>query len=167
MPVLLKLDFKGRGLRGTQRAVTVARKETWQEVGTLFHGTMRDKRFTSPHAREAGYYLRKGESMAVGSKEFRRSYTGKKFRLFGHTRPLEFTGKTRLALRSANISSFALKVQVKYSGARTLNLRNPKSRINMSEEFRRILPSEERELGQHFNSRFEERYKSIRNYYEG
>ncbi len=148
------------------RAVTVARKETWGDVGRLYHTTMRDKRFTTAHAREAGYYLRRGEGMTVGSKTFKASYTGRKLSMFGHTRPLEFTGETRALVRRATIKTFALKCQVRYEGARKFNFRNPKSRINMAEEFRRILPHEERELAAEFNAKFDQRFDTLKKYYE-
>ncbi len=94
----------------------------------------------------AGFFLRKGEGLPRNSKAFRRSYTGIKLRRFGHTRALEFTGGTRRAIRTASISSTANQGKAAYRGASKFSFRHPKSRIRMSDEFRRLLPTENSEL---------------------
>jgi hypothetical protein len=158
MPVLLDLNMKGRGPRAVQGKVTKARKATWEYTGVYFHGKMRDNRFTEEHAREANYTKRRGENIARGTKEFKASYTGRKLRIHGHTRPLEFSGDTRRRVRAATVKAFALKCQVRYQGASKFNFRNPRSQINMGDEFRRILPREAKELGQEFNNRFDQEF---------
>ena len=163
MTALIQMTVKGRGPRGFQRQITAARKAAWTELGQAFHSQYRDKRFTPEHARQAGYYLRKGEGQPADSKTFRASYTGRKQRIHGHTNPLEFSGRTRAAVRLANVQTFALKVQIKYPGAKTFNFRHPKSRINMREEFARITQQETVELGAHFNRSFEVQMAKTRN----
>jgi hypothetical protein len=155
MTTLIQMTIKGRGPRGFQKQISSSRKAAWTELGAVFHARYRDKRFTPEHAREAGYHLRKGEGQTKDSKAFRASYTGRKQRIHGHTNPLEFSGRTRAAVRLANVQAFALKVQVKYPGAKTFNFRHPKSRINMREEFVRITTNETQELGVAFNKSFE------------
>lgn len=162
MPVLLDIKSKGRGPRSVQTQVNATKRDAWLHTGEYFHGKLRDKRFTAEHAREAGYIRRRGEGMAQGTKAFRASYTGRKLRLYGHTRPLEFTGETRRLVRQASIQVFSMRCQVRYAGARKFNFRNPKSQINMAEEFRRVTTSEIKELGEQFNNRFEERFHTHR-----
>ena len=135
--------------KGLRRAFGHAKREAWEVTGQHFHDHMRDDRFTPEHAREAGYFKRKGESQPSGSKSFKQSYYGKKFyapnRGGGRNQanPLEDSGKTRELVRT-NYSVYATRdrVEVRYPGARVLNYRNPRSRIRMNEEFKRLTDSE-------------------------
>lgn len=134
--------------RGMRKAVNAASKVAWHKTAEYFHLYLRDERFTEEHARAAGYTLRKGEGQPRGSKAFARSYTGRKLRSQGHTRPLEFTGDTRRAMNLGfNIKSTSKGGRVAYRSASKFSFRHPKSQIRMSEEFRRLLPSEVAELG--------------------
>lgn len=142
--------------RGMMKALTEAKREAWRAVGEHFHSTMRDKRFTTEHARKAGYYLRKGEGMPQDSKRWRASYTGRKFATHGHTRPLEFSGDTRRAVRTARITFTGNGTRIAYPGARTFNFRNKASRIRMNEEFRRVTREEQVELAGVFDRRLEQ-----------
>jgi hypothetical protein len=73
-----------------------------------------------------------------------RSYTGRKLKKFGHTRPLEFSGTARRLVRTASISSTSNGSRVRYPGARVFNYKNPFSNpsMNLNLEFRTILPEE-------------------------
>lgn len=139
--------------KGLRRAFNNVSREAWRHTGKYFHENLRDKRFTPEHAREAGYFRRKGEGQAIGSKVFKRSYQGKKFyspnRGGGRNQanPLEDSGETRELVRSAySIHAVIGRVEVRYPGARKLNYRNPKSRIRMNEEFKRLTDDELVEL---------------------
>lgn len=129
-----------------KRVLNAVLKEAWFDAGRYFHEHFRDLRFTREHALKAGYTKRKGEGLP--DKQFKRSYTGRKFRQFGHTRPLEFTGDTRRAVKMANISSTSSGAKVAYAGARVFNYHNPLSdpAMNLAEEFRKILPEEAEQL---------------------
>lgn len=139
---------------GYRKEMRASLKQTWANIGKFFHLNMRDKRFTKEHAIKAGYALRKGEDKGTGTKEFFKSYTGRKFKKFGHTRPLEFTGRTRAAVRSANISSTSNGGKVAYPGANVFNYHNPFSvpELRPNLEFRRVLPDEAEQLAKQFNS---------------
>jgi hypothetical protein len=132
------------GPRGIQKAVTEALRDGWYQAALYFHLTLREKRFTAEHARKAGYAPRKGQDKGQGSKSFWKSYTGRKMKKFGHTRPLEFTGRTRKAMATANISATTKGATIRYPGARVFNYRNPLSdpAMNLNLEFRTILPEE-------------------------
>jgi hypothetical protein len=137
---------RGPTPRNFKKAFNAASRESWLATGKTFHERFRDQRFSEEHAQEAGYFKRKGEGMARDSKQFKRSYTGRKLAKFGHTRPLEFSGETRRLVRTASITSTSGGGRVAYPGARKFNFRHPKSRINMALEFRRVVPREASEL---------------------
>jgi hypothetical protein len=153
MTKLIAIQVRERGAtpRNMKRVFNAAKKLAWHDTAVRFHAEYRDRRFTLEHAEEAGYARRKGELIARDSKAFRASYTGKKLRMFGHTRPLEFTGETRRKVRSASISSTSNMGKASYSGAAKFNFRHPRSKIRMGEEFRRITRREAQELGQFFD----------------
>lgn len=138
-----------------KRAYNAASKAAWYDVALRFHSEYRDKRFTEDHAREADYGRRKGELMSRGTSQFRKSYTGRKLRIKGHTRPLEFSGETRRKVRMASISSTSKGGKAAYSGASKFNFKHPKSKIRMSEEFRRITAKEADQLGQYYDDRLD------------
>lgn len=134
-----------------------ASKSAWADTGVRWHSDFRDLRFRADHARRAGYLRRKGEGMPFGSKAWKRSYMGQKYRKFTHQRPLEFSGDTRRAVASMpSLTSTSNGVKVRYSGARTLNYKHPRSRINMAEEFRRTLPEEANSLTRTYDNRLDE-----------
>lgn len=155
---VIKVRERGATPKNLRKYYTRAAKEAWRDTAIEFHLHYRDKRFTQEHAREANYTRRKGELQPRESKAFRRSYTGRKLRLKGHTRPLEFSGKTRRAIRFySRLTSTSKGGKVSYAGARVFNFRHPKSQVNMAVEFRRITPSEVVSLADFFNERLDQR----------
>ncbi len=155
MKLTATIRDRGTTPRGMRKAYSAAARAAWFATALRFHTVYRDRRFTEEHAREAGYARRKGELLARGSKAFQRSYTGRKLRLFGHTRALEFSGETRNKMRAASISSTRTMGKAAYPGASKFSFRHPKSKIRMQEEFRRILPREADELGQYFDEQLD------------
>lgn len=143
--------------RGRKAAFGAASKESWYETALHFHANLRDRRFDPDHQEAAGFAKRKGEMLPRATKAFRRSYTGIKLRKYGHTRALEFTGDTRRKIRTASISSTANKGKAAYRGASKFSFRHPKSRIRMSDEFRRLLDSEITELANVFDAGLDKR----------
>ena len=115
-----------------------AMKDSWASTGRHFHVNHRDLRFTATHARKAKYTLRSGEGMGPRATTFGRTYTGRKLRQKGHMKPLVWSGEARSLARSASVKSTSTGVKIRYAGLRKLNLRHPKSRVRMNEEFRRI-----------------------------
>lgn len=160
---MLRIAIRERGNtpRGMKRAFNAASKEAWRDTAMEFHANYRDKRFTAEHAREAGYTARKGELQPRGSKAFRQSYTGRKLRIKGHTRPLEFSGETRRAVRATSITSTSRGGKASYRGASKFNFRHPKSRVRMSEEFRRITRAESIELAAFYDRRLDAALKRV------
>jgi hypothetical protein len=145
--------------RGDKSHVNKTLKAAWLNAARYFHDSLRDKRFTVEHAKAAGYAPRKGSTMPVGSKQFWGSYLGRKLRKFGHMRPLEFSGRTRQAVRSyVSLSSTSKGSRAAYPGARVFNFRNPKSDpgMSMNLEFRRILPQEAEHMARAIDSTLDE-----------
>lgn len=164
MAKLITIVVRERGAtpRNMKRIFNAAKKGAWHDVALRFHTEYRDRRFTLEHAAEAGYAKRKGELIARDTKAFRQSYTGRKLRMFGHTRPLEFSGDTRRKVRSASISSTSNMGKAAYSGASKFNFKHPKSKIRMGEEFRRITRQEANELGEYFDKQLDRRLAEVR-----
>jgi hypothetical protein len=130
---------KKRYPRGMQKAHRARQNTSYKEVGAHFLANHVDVRFTPAHAREAGYYLRKGEGMLFGSKPFWRSYSGRKFKKFGHMNPLQFTGASRQRAKvGATSRASSQGVRIPFPALRVFNFRHPQSRIQMNHEFRRI-----------------------------
>lgn len=153
--------------KGLKSEYNAAAKASWEATGEYFHDHLRDKRFTPEHAREAGYYARKGQNLTRGSKRFRRSYYGRKYYAkdkgggFKRANPLEFTGETRRAVAAQpRLRPTRYGVSIPYSAARKFNFRNAKSQIRMSDEFRRITPSEVKKLAEVFDSELDQNWKS-------
>lgn len=163
MTKLVTIVVRDRGAtpRGMKRIFNNAKKEAWRDTAWRFHEEYRDKRFTPEHAAAAGYMKRKGELIPRGTKAFQRSYTGRKLRMWKHTNPLEFSGKTRRAVKWASVSSTSNGGKAAYSGARVFNFLPPRSKIRMGEEFRRITQQEAIELGQYFDERLDRRLKEL------
>ena len=80
-------------------------KKCWEAMGNYWHAHLREKHFTHAGATEYGYDKRQGERGSPGDKGFRRSYTGRKLRRFGHTYPLVWSGASRTLTRIRNVKS--------------------------------------------------------------
>lgn len=151
IPVKFEIRERGATPRKLLRATNKAIRESWFETGLHFHREMSDDRFTHRHATLAGYQKRS------------RNYERTKLKKFGHTNPLEFTGRTRRLSRNANIVATnrdgGSGVEVRYGGLNTLNFRNPKARnpIDMASEFRRINESERTTLASVFDRALDHR----------
>lgn len=133
-------------------------KATWHDVGVLWHSQMRPKHFTKRGAREYGYATRQGERATPGSRAFRRSYTGRKFREKGHTLPLVWTGESRALSRLRDVRATSTRVRIVMRTNR-LNLRHRSSRINMAQELRTISRSEQRAIRGFINRTVDKRIR--------
>lgn len=115
----------------SKRVFNNALKAGYLDAAQFFHEHLRDRRFTEAHAQAAGYRKRKPE------------YTARKLKEFGHQRPLERTGETRdLVGIQYRLTSTSKSGKAVYAGARGFNRRHVNSKINMPDEFTRILPEE-------------------------
>ena len=150
------ITVRDRGVtpRGLARQMRKAQAEAWEDTGLEFQRSYVAARFTVKHAREAGYEKRKGDELAWGSKQWRRSYMGIKWARRRHQNPLEFTGETYWATikkSGSKLDANSNRAQLTFVGARKLSFCHPKSKIRMQDEFRRITPREARELAKFYD----------------
>lgn len=150
----VKITERGPTPRHMLKAHNAAAKDAWERTGVYWFGNFLEKHFTEAGAREYNYTRRKGEGLTPGTARFNRSYTGRKLREKGHTRPLEYSGRSRQQARRARVSSTSKGGKVTIS-APTLNLRHPKSRIVMREELARISRAEGDQLARVFDRRYD------------
>lgn len=152
---------RGNTPRGMKKAFNVASKQSWEDTAVHFHSHLRDKRFEPEHAAKARYAARKGQLQSPKTGYYARKLRDPRLGGGpGKANPLEFTGKTRRAVRSARISSTSKSGKAAYSGANVFNYRHPKSRIRMNEEFRRITSDEAIELANVYDRQLDDHLKT-------
>lgn len=142
----------------TTKGMNAAKKEAWRATAMHFHAMYIPRRFTAAHGREAGYSPRKGQDYQTGAKGFFRTYFGRKLRLKGHGDPFVWSGGTRQHAKFASISATSSAGVVRLPSARKLNF-HPK----LANEFRRILPREQRELGEYFDKQLDAQIEAAAN----
>lgn len=129
-----------------------ATKAAATAAGHYFKRNMLPVRFTKRGATLLNYAPRKGERGS--GRPFKGSYTQRKLRARGHTKPLVWTGDSEKASRTARVD---VKRRNKTGGvlivdgnlvfpSPNLNYKNPKSQAHPSEEIKRVAPSETKEL---------------------
>lgn len=150
-PRMLLRDARGRFTAGSPGAKLL--KASFFKIGVHWHREFLPEHFkNSAMSRYPDAYRpRKGERGNPHPRGFEKSYTGRKLRRFGHTRPLVYTGESR---RLANIRDVraTMKGNRVVIHARTLNRKNKHSQINMREEATVINAAEERVLAGVFDT---------------
>jgi hypothetical protein len=144
--IVYKITDRGATPRKLRKHLTAAKLVAWQAAGDRFHNEFRDRRFTQSHGRKAGYAPRRGDAISPTAKGWKRTYIGKKFTLFGHRRPLEFTGEVRREVATKRMDVTTRSCVLRYPGARKLNFKHPNSVVRAADEFMRVLPSEVAEI---------------------
>lgn len=103
-------------------------KAGFEFVGFVYHKEMRPDRFTTKGARALGLRKRQGERGGPTVKGgFKASYTGRKLKEKGHTKPNVWSGDSVQASRLASIRATKKSVTVSLPGLRDWNRRKPKS----------------------------------------
>lgn len=146
IPTLFKFKERGATPGIMKRELRKLQKLAYEQDGLWWHKMFRPKHFTKRGATEYGYAPRQGEAGSGWSKGFRRSYTGKKLRRYGHTRPLVLTGETQSMTRVRDVRANSNGVRVVLRGANKLNWRYAGSEINMREEMTRVSEREQVEI---------------------
>lgn len=142
------IEIRTSGLAaGNKRHYNAALKYGWEQTGIYWHEHFREKHFTTAGAAEYGYAPRQGERGRAGSKGFARSYTGRKLKKYGHTRPLELTGESRTLSRTRRVYATrnGARVTMRVPG---LNRRSKGTDIRMPEELKTISRAESSKLSQ-------------------
>jgi len=87
-----KLHADHKSIPLTKREMNNAIKGANDDMGLFWLGMIRPKHFTKAGATEYGYAPRDGERGQGGKYGFKKTYTGRKLREKGHTRPLVWSG---------------------------------------------------------------------------
>lgn len=148
-----------------RREANEIHRQTALEMGDHWFHNFRAKHFTTAGASEYGYTPRQGERGNAGLKGFRRSYTGRKLRLKGHTRPLVYSGQSENLTKIKDVRATATKEEAKgrvVIHAPTFNRKGKGSRCDMRAEIQTISAPETVILAQVAGSGIARRYKAIR-----
>lgn len=131
------------------------------QAGAFYHVQFMPKHFTTEGAREYNYTPRKGEQAGLGTKEFFRSYTGRKAKQKGHKRPMVWSGASEILARIRDVQATSKRARIKQH-ARGLNRRNPKSDVRMNLEIRTTSAPERRAVRLHVLKTYTREAKMIR-----
>lgn len=124
-------------MRREQNAVVRA---AMRQMGITWHQKIREKHFTNAGAAEYGYMKRSGDVPGTYRK-FARTYQGRKLKKYGHTRPLEYTGMSRMRSRIRDVRATATAkraVAKVFLHTNQLNFRPKNWPYPMGEELRAI-----------------------------
>lgn len=166
--IIDKITVRERGATPgiLKRELNRLSKASWFDAAKRHHVENTADRFTPEHARKAGYHKRKGENLAPGSKGFKRSYYGRKLRSDtkgggpGRADPLVYSGKSQQQSKFPSIGSTASGAKIRFRTP-VFNFRHPKSRIRMSDEFRKVLPEEKTQIVDHYDSGLDRRLDAV------
>lgn len=158
---IFTIERRGWVAKVSKRKFNDCVRQAFHEIGMYWWRVLRPKHFTHRGATEYNYEPRVGERWNLGSKGFRASYTGRKLRRFGHTRPLVYTGQSERDSKIARIVATAKRVRVKMTLSR-LNWRHESRRQTMREELTMISKGEKRFILKLFGDRIVAGLKEIK-----
>jgi len=134
MITAITIRERGATPRGMGKIMREATKAGYEAAGIWWHNECRPKHFTREAYQLYQYTPRQGES-GTGTKIFKKSYTGRKLKKFGHTNPLVYTGVSERLTRARDVRATSKGVRIVMS-APALNFRPKGGRINMVNELR-------------------------------
>lgn len=143
------LKYRGAVPKIAAKRRNVIYKEGFTLALTFWHFQFRPKHFTHAGAREYKYTPRKGESGS--GRKFKGSYTARKLKQFGHTRPLEYSGTSKALSSQQNIKATS-KGGRAIIRAPALNFRHPNSEIRMRDEMTRVSDAERQKLATQYET---------------
>lgn len=161
IPGRIEMRVKGPVGRVMRRHHARIMRASFEVAGATYHERFMAKHFTTLGAREYNYTPRSGERAGVGSKAFFRSYTGRKQKEKGHTRPLVWTGASELLAKIRDIRATSKRARI-VQHARGLNRRNPRSEVNPAEEIQRTTERERRVVRVTFKRTYGRRARAVR-----
>jgi len=113
--LIFKLHADAKKIPLTKRELNNAIKGANADMGLFWLGMIRPKHFTKAGAREYRYAPRQTyKPQKKGSKRdpFRASYTGRKLKEKGHTRPLVWSGESELRSRQGRVDATSKRMRV-------------------------------------------------------
>ena len=133
-------------------------KKSWRSLGMNWRKRYLKGHFTHRGGRKYNYTPRKGER--PGQKPIPYSYTGRKLKQVGHTRPLEFYGEgKRQALTQKRVVSTKERCKIRLPNK--FNFKHPRSKVVMRDEIRAVHQSERRPLATHMRDDLEKRLRRV------
>ncbi len=146
----LVIDVKLNGFEGLKKSrVNAALKRANLATGKHFRRQFLPGRFKPQGGRRLRYTPRSGEvrvGLPKSDKKSKHKYAPRKQRHLRHDDPLVFSGEgRRLALHGPQ-KVFSTSKTIRIPLPRKFNLRNPRSRVSMSDEIRRVTDREAKEL---------------------
>jgi len=144
-----------------KRELNNCHRDAMAWAGRFWDQEYREGHFANAATRKYDYAPRQGEPGRT-VRNFKRSYTGKKLRLHGHTRPLEFSGESRRRTRNPRIVATAKKGEAKVRvvmNSPGLNRRYAGSSIDMRAELTRVIPVEGEAIGRQTSRFLQKRYQ--------
>jgi hypothetical protein len=132
-----------------QRELNSIQREAARTMGQVWATRFRQKHFRNAASGEYGYTPRQGEAGRPGRRGFAQSYTGKKLKKYGHSRPLVLTGESEEATRNPRIEATATRGQAKVRvimNSPGFNRRYAGSPIDMRQELTTVSEREGQEL---------------------
>lgn len=141
-----KIRYKGIVGMGRREFRNAFIKPMYEELGKYWMRYIRPKHFTNAGASEYGYLPRMGERGSEWRGKFRASYTGRKLKEKGHTRPLEHSGELKRLSGYSRFSHSYSGMRIMLPRAGKANYRHPNSKIKMQHELTRISRADAHEL---------------------
>lgn len=135
---------KLRRLGHRKRAVQQAQQATYEAMAREWHGKFLLLHFDESAYGRYRYAARDGQRSNRETKAWLTSYTRRKLRRYGHTRPLVWTGRALGESQLLRLSSTSKWAKVRLSNR--FNLRPRSGTTVMRDEVTRILPSESAHL---------------------
>ena len=153
----IQIKERGKTPRKLLKAHNAAAKTSYRETARYFHEHFTPRRFTHEHGKAAGYTKRKGDDLPYGSKEYWKSYMGKKKKQKKHRDPFKWSGKSEAQARRVVITSTSRGARLTYR-IQAFTWHN-----KLKPEFVKILESELITLGQVFDAAYDKNFKAEQN----
>ena len=149
MPLVVEVKLTGVE-KLTKSQINRALKAANFGTGVYFRRNMLPDRFTVKGGRRLGYTRRSGETdigyVRNGSGRNKHTYAARKERHIGHNRPLELTGQGKREALATPQKVRVTRDKIVIPLPRKYNLRNPKSKVRMGDEIRKVTPREAKQL---------------------
>lgn len=156
------MEIKIGGVAALRKSeVNAASKDAFAFIGRMWRAKYLPLHFGDRATQRYGYTKREGADIARSRGKFAtRTYSFKKYRLVGHTRPLEFTGESKQrALSEEKI--YATKDRVIVRLPQAFNRRARDSQVRMADEIRAVRPEEVAHLRRLFANRLRDTLKAM------
>jgi hypothetical protein len=139
------LKYSGATPNVIAKVMRGATKPAYEKAGIFWHREHRPKHFTTKGGSEYNYQARQGERGS--GKAFKRSYTARKLRKYGHTRPMVWSGQSEAFSRIRDVRSTSKGVRVVMALPRHFfQFRKDLNQPNLAEELSRVSEAEQEQI---------------------